>query len=277
VSSSTVVITMYTIGEFAALGRVSARMLRHYDAIGLLVPAEIDARTGYRRYAPWQLSPLLRIAQLRDLGCGLDDAADVLRAPDESAALIRVLERHRLALTASIAAESARLARVDEQLRYLIEGERKMTDVQYRPIAAVTVYAASGVAAGGEGIPDVIGRILPALQQALDAARADYREPGVFWYEPVEGTEDMRVWVSWVAGGAPATGADWEVVALPAVSRAAVTRYHGDMSGIGGAWHQFMQDIVADGGAFRGACREVYVQAEGPQSTWVTELQQPLA
>ncbi|MGL4255714.1 MAG: MerR family DNA-binding transcriptional regulator, partial [Microbacterium sp.] len=30
---------MYTIGEFAALGRVSVRMLRHYDAIGLLEPA----------------------------------------------------------------------------------------------------------------------------------------------------------------------------------------------------------------------------------------------
>ncbi|MDX6279505.1 MAG: hypothetical protein QOH03_576, partial [Kribbellaceae bacterium] len=30
---------MFTIGDFAAFGRVSARMLRHYDAIGLLRPA----------------------------------------------------------------------------------------------------------------------------------------------------------------------------------------------------------------------------------------------
>ena len=30
---------MFSIGDFASLGRVSVRMLRHYDAIGLLRPA----------------------------------------------------------------------------------------------------------------------------------------------------------------------------------------------------------------------------------------------
>ncbi|MFZ4895018.1 MerR family transcriptional regulator [Plantibacter sp. Mn2098] len=72
---------MYTIGEFAALGRVSVRMLRHYDAIGLLRPASVDASSGYRHYEVTQLRTLLRIVELRDLGCSLDDAADVLAAP----------------------------------------------------------------------------------------------------------------------------------------------------------------------------------------------------
>ena len=30
---------MFTIGDFARYGRVSVRMLRHYDAVGLLRPA----------------------------------------------------------------------------------------------------------------------------------------------------------------------------------------------------------------------------------------------
>ena len=30
---------MFTIGEFARLGDISIRMLRHYDEIGLLTPA----------------------------------------------------------------------------------------------------------------------------------------------------------------------------------------------------------------------------------------------
>ena len=30
---------MFAIGEFARHGRVSVRMLHHYDAIGLLAPA----------------------------------------------------------------------------------------------------------------------------------------------------------------------------------------------------------------------------------------------
>ncbi|WP_447946891.1 MerR family DNA-binding transcriptional regulator [Microbacterium lacticum] len=63
--------TMYTIGEFAAFGHVSARMLRHYDAIGLLRPADVDERSGYRRYAPEQIGDLVRIvegARQRDPG-----------------------------------------------------------------------------------------------------------------------------------------------------------------------------------------------------------------
>lgn len=33
---------MFSIGEFASIGRVSVRMLRHYDEIGLLPPARVD-------------------------------------------------------------------------------------------------------------------------------------------------------------------------------------------------------------------------------------------
>ena len=39
---------MFSIGDFAALGRVSVRMLRHYDAIGLLRPARVAGSSGYR-------------------------------------------------------------------------------------------------------------------------------------------------------------------------------------------------------------------------------------
>jgi DNA-binding transcriptional MerR regulator len=36
------------IGDFSQLGRVSVRMLRHYDATDLLKPAEVDHLSGYR-------------------------------------------------------------------------------------------------------------------------------------------------------------------------------------------------------------------------------------
>ena len=38
---------MLKIGEFSKLSRVSVRMLRHYDEIGLLKPAEIDRFTDW--------------------------------------------------------------------------------------------------------------------------------------------------------------------------------------------------------------------------------------
>jgi len=54
---------MLTIGDFARHGRVSVRMLRHYDAIGLLRPAHVDAATGYRSYEAGQLSRLKSLGE----------------------------------------------------------------------------------------------------------------------------------------------------------------------------------------------------------------------
>ena len=59
---------MFSIGDFAGLGRVSVRMLRHYDAIGLLPPAHVDPHTGYRYYTASQLKVLNRVIALKDLG-----------------------------------------------------------------------------------------------------------------------------------------------------------------------------------------------------------------
>ena len=47
---------MFSIGDFAGLGRVSVRMLRHYDAIGLIRPAHVDPHSGYRYYTAAQLT-----------------------------------------------------------------------------------------------------------------------------------------------------------------------------------------------------------------------------
>lgn len=58
---------MFSIGEFGRHGRVSVRMLRHYDAIGLLRPACVDPATGYRFYQASQLAELNRIIALKDL------------------------------------------------------------------------------------------------------------------------------------------------------------------------------------------------------------------
>ncbi|MGE5131774.1 MAG: MerR family transcriptional regulator [Gemmatimonadota bacterium] len=67
---------MFSIGEFARLGAVSIRTLRHHDEIGLLPPAEADPVTGYRSYSAEQLRQLNRIvALLSQPGQGLADGA----------------------------------------------------------------------------------------------------------------------------------------------------------------------------------------------------------
>ncbi len=74
---------MLKIGDFSKLSRVSIRMLRHYDDIGLLKPAEIDDFTGYRYYREDQLFIIGRITALKDMGFALADITRILEIYDE--------------------------------------------------------------------------------------------------------------------------------------------------------------------------------------------------
>src|SRR6476660_3103900 len=69
---------MLSIGDFARLAGVSVRMLRHYDALGLLRPARVDPDSGYRTYTTAQLDRSNRLVALKDLARLL---ARGLRAP----------------------------------------------------------------------------------------------------------------------------------------------------------------------------------------------------
>jgi DNA-binding transcriptional MerR regulator len=268
---------MYTVGEFAALGRVSVRMLRHYDAIGLLVPADVDERTGYRRYAIQQLPELLRIVELRELGVGLERIARIGCAPDPAAALREVLVERRAQLEQSVAGDRARIARIERRLRQQ-EGTT-VSDITYKPVAPVTVYAARQHAPGlgPENVGPVIGPLITGLDEALLAAGRPLIEPGIFWYD-AEADDRFSVHVSYIAEEAPVAGAGYEVVELPAMPTAATLLHRGDMSGIGASWSALMEQLTADGYRVVGACREVYLQAEGhePRPDWVTELQAPV-
>lgn len=69
---------MLRIGDFSKLSRVSIRMLRHYDKIGLLVPEEVDESTGYRYYSESQLPLAEKIQVLKTMGFGLSVIGEIL-------------------------------------------------------------------------------------------------------------------------------------------------------------------------------------------------------
>jgi DNA-binding transcriptional MerR regulator/effector-binding domain-containing protein len=268
---------MYTIGEFAALARVSVRMLRHYDAIGLLEPASVEPRTGYRSYAIDQLPSLLRIVELRELGVGLERIRALGRVDDADAGLREVLAERRAELESSVADDRARLDRIERRLRHL-EGTA-MSDVVYKPLDPLTVYAAHGIAPGmgPENVTPVIGPLIGRLDDALVAAGRPLIEPGVFWYDPTD-DERLEVHVSYPAETSPVAGDGYDVVDLPGIPTAATLLHHGDMSGIGESWMRLMERLVADGYRVSGSSREVYLNADGhePGPDWVTELQVPV-
>jgi DNA-binding transcriptional MerR regulator len=75
-----------TIGEFSARTRLSAKALRLYDSLGLLVPAEVDPVTGYRMYDAGQLERGRRIGLLRAVGMPLARIGEVIDLTGPAAA-----------------------------------------------------------------------------------------------------------------------------------------------------------------------------------------------
>jgi MerR family transcriptional regulator, thiopeptide resistance regulator len=79
----------WRIGQLAEATGVSVRSLRHYDAIGLLVPSERNG-AGHRRYTGQDVRRLHQIVALRGFGLSLAEVAGALDGPDT--ALRRLLE-----------------------------------------------------------------------------------------------------------------------------------------------------------------------------------------
>ncbi|MGC3002203.1 MerR family transcriptional regulator [Streptomyces sp. G35A] len=70
------------IGAFAARARLSAKALRLYDRLGLLVPARVDEVTGYRYYRAGQVERARLVALLRQLDMPLARIAGIVEATD---------------------------------------------------------------------------------------------------------------------------------------------------------------------------------------------------
>ncbi|MGH9062093.1 MAG: MerR family transcriptional regulator, partial [Acidimicrobiales bacterium] len=138
---------MFAIGEFARHGRVSVRMLRHYDAIGLLTPAHVDSATGYRSYQAAQLAELNRIVALKDLGFTLEQVQAML---DEQISLEQVrgmLALRRADLEAAVAATAQRLVQVEARLHAIeLDGRLPAHEVVVKRLPATRLAELSTTA-----------------------------------------------------------------------------------------------------------------------------------
>ena len=68
---------MLNIGQAAAASRVSAKMIRHYEEVGLL-PAAQRTESGYRQYGDADVQTLRFIRHSRDLGFSIPEIAHLV-------------------------------------------------------------------------------------------------------------------------------------------------------------------------------------------------------
>jgi DNA-binding transcriptional MerR regulator len=133
----------YQIGEFAELGGVSAKTLRFYDEIGVLRPASVDARTGYRRYLPHQLKDLASILALKNLGVSLTQVRELTAKRGTAADQRSVLTELKQNIEQSIKTATQSLYWIDAALDDLGEQRPPISVIVKRrpalPIASLRV------------------------------------------------------------------------------------------------------------------------------------------
>ncbi|OLO31615.1 MerR family transcriptional regulator [Streptomyces sp. MNU77] len=273
---------MFTIGDFARYGRVSPRMLRHYDAIGLLTPDRTDPATGYRLYGAAQLARLNRIIALKDLGFTLQQVGAVLDervGPEELRGMLRL---RRAELAEAVAAASARLTRVEARLRSIeSEGHMPADDVVIRAVPAVRVAELTGTAASyqPQDIGPVIGPLYERLFPLLEGAGLRPTGPGIACYEDAPEGGGAIVVHAGVTVSAPvgAVGdTEVRVVELPPFEAATIV-HRGAMDDVLSTTHTLARWLDANGYRSTGYSREVNLECPPDQESWVTELQEPVA
>lgn len=267
---------MFTIGDFAAFGRVSARMLRHYDATGLLRPAVVDPVSGYRYYSADQLSRLNRIIALKDLGFTLQQVRDIVDAKVTAEELRGMLRLRRAQLEEQLALDSARLTGVEARLRLIErEGHMNTQDVVLKQVPRVRVaeLAATAPSYEGEDIGPIIQPLYPELFQRLGTAGVTPCGQPIAYYEQAEG-DAVVVHAAVVVDPTQQGTADFLVVELPELPTAATIVHRGPMDQADESMQVLARWIDDNGYRSNGYAREVWIdgQPDNPD-TWVHEFQ----
>lgn len=283
---------MYSIGEFASIGRVSVRMLRHYDAIGLLRPAHVDPHTGYRSYDDRQFGRLLEVLGYKDLGLRLEAIAAIVDgslSPEEVEALL--VER-REQLRTELSRGTVALARIEATLHHLRGAPPMSTTTPAAQDAVKPTLGSSPAIRVAEltepvaeldtsVITPVIGPMFARLVGLLAERAVQPVGPPIALYT-VDGDGPDAPAVIHAAFPVPPeveSGSDFTVVDYPAVPSHAALIHHGSMDTISATWQQLGRWIDAQPDLRpRGDCREVYLVSTpmGDQTGWVTELQWPV-
>jgi DNA-binding transcriptional MerR regulator len=267
---------VFRIGDFSRIARVSCRLLRHYDELGLFKPARIEAETGYRYYSAAQLPRLNRILVLRDLGLSLEQIAQALRDDLGAAELRGMLLMRRAEVEQTIAAESQRLRQIEARIAQ-VEGEGGLAadDVVLKSEPARRLLSTRQIVPSfTEGVR-LIGELLdavPAGQLVAIAHAAEFEPEGI----------DVELGF-FVGAGAEAPlrlpgGRTLALRELPAAERVAACVRVGPPQEAHLVTGRIGRFIEANGYRICGPTREVFLQrpAPGRMAEAVVEMQFPV-
>jgi DNA-binding transcriptional MerR regulator len=250
---------MFKIGEFSRLSRVSVRMLRHYDQLGLLTPSQTDSFTGYRYYSAGQLPRLNRIIALRDLGFSLEQISGMLEddlSPDQ---LLGMLKLKRAEVEEQMKSEQQKLGRLEVRIRQMSERPQGASyDVVLRDIQPSLVAAYRAVAADDDRLQQMFD-MLETYVARYEGARAD-KPPLSIYYDDEYREKDMDVEVAVPLRYPIPENESMHVRQLPQLFNVACVVHVGEYFEIYQAYNALLAWIEANDFQMTGPIREIYLR-----------------
>jgi DNA-binding transcriptional MerR regulator len=268
---------MIKIGDFARLGQVSVPTLRFYAEIGLLKPALVDQASGYRYYSISQLPRLNRIMALKDLGFTLPQIEHVLNEKPTLDALRGMLTLKQAETEQLVAAEQARLCRIEARLRQ-IEQEDRMSefDVAVKTIPAMLVAACKVTIPTNDQVPEFLDRAFGEVFCQINAHGAKAVGPcGAIWHQSSEVLENEVAETIVPIDHVFASTESVQVYEAPSLQVAAVV-HQGGYDNLPLMHTALLQWMEANGYEAAGSYRELYHSPPDAPSP-VIEVQYPVA
>jgi effector-binding domain-containing protein len=268
---------LFKIGDFSRLSFVTIKTLRYYDEIGLLKPVRVDKFTGYRYYAPEQLTQLNYIMALKDLGLSLDEIAVFVKDNLTPVQLRDIFILKKAELQQRVTEEQRRLDQVERLLKR-IEQEGSMPNYQMQ-IKKLEPLLVAGIR---QVIPTYAdcGPMFVEVYRYLASQGAQPVGPLAFLMYDTEYKErDVDVEVAVPVSKKIAGSGRVKVYELPGIDQAVTTLHKGPYHGVTEAYTAIMSWCEANQYELYTPSREIYLtdpNTEKDPANNITEVQFPV-
>lgn len=263
--------TLYKIGMFAAMNRVTVKTLRFYEEQGLLMPALIHPETGYRYYILSQMAVLHQITALKMAGFTLEEIVRINSGADEQ----EVLLKKKSELLIKIAELTRQIAVVD---RYLSKQKNGLS----HPVLIKTIPETT-VAAMKTRIEsyDRLFEVMPKMGAIMESVGCECAVPEYCFTNYLESgykNEDILVEICESVTAAKEEREGLYFRTLPEVEAACIF-HKGSYGTFSESYEAVLKYIEENGYEIAGAIRESYIDGvwnKDDEDEWLSEIQVPI-
>lgn len=261
--------TLYRIGMFAAMNRVTVKALRFYEEQNLLLPAYINYENGYRFYELSQIQDLHKITALKQAGFTLEEIQKLNNGCDENAVLLK----KKSELLSKIADLTKQLSIVETFLTK--KADTISSPVLIKKIPKVTVAAMKSTI---ESYDDLF-ELMPKMGALMEKAGCECSMPEYCFTNYITTTGEIIIETCEAVVEAKPQLEDLYFKEFPEVQAACIF-HKGSYNNLSQSYERLLNYIEENSYEIFGDFRESYIDGvwnKSDESQWLTEIQIPVS